>query len=222
MAAAQRMLAPTGAFTALRGGHVTLAAAADVFLSTPRTANSNTHRAYASAIDRVITLLDRDRLPAEVSDVEIGPATWNRNRAAVASWLSWCQIKKHWAAPSVPADVERRRETADEARAVAKAAIHRLLSRRASPFGSGRTCPGCCGCRTAAHALVARCSCRNGAPSRPAARPPATSARTPAVPASATTASASCSTSTPDSTCTNCAIRRTPPPSSLINKVAAR
>ncbi|GAA2324958.1 hypothetical protein GCM10010149_92970 [Nonomuraea roseoviolacea subsp. roseoviolacea] len=38
--------------TALRGGNVTLAAAADAFLATPRTADPNTHRAHASAIDR--------------------------------------------------------------------------------------------------------------------------------------------------------------------------
>ncbi|MFI6457051.1 tyrosine-type recombinase/integrase [Streptosporangium amethystogenes] len=129
--------------TALRGGGVSLAAAA--FLATPRTANPNTHRAYASAIDRVTTLLGRDRPLAEVADAEIGaalaelwgssaPATWNRNRAAITSWLTWCQIKKHWATPSMPADAERRKETADETRAVAKTTIHRLLSRRDIPL----------------------------------------------------------------------------------------
>ncbi|MFG1616179.1 hypothetical protein ACGFI3_25745 [Nonomuraea wenchangensis] len=82
--------------SALRGGHVTLAAAANAFLATPRTANPNTHRAYASAIDRDTALLGRDRPPAEVTDAEIGtaltevwgasaPATWNRNRAAITS-----------------------------------------------------------------------------------------------------------------------------------------
>ncbi|MEV0590407.1 tyrosine-type recombinase/integrase [Nonomuraea cavernae] len=130
---------------ALRGGHVTLAAAADAFLATPRTANPNTHRAYASAVDRVIDRLGRERPLAEVTDAEIGqaltelwgtsaPATWNRNRAAVTSWLIWCQTKKHWAAPSVPADAERRKETADETRAVTKTTIHRLLSRRDIPL----------------------------------------------------------------------------------------
>lgn len=131
--------------TALRGGDVSLAAAADAFLASPRTANPNTHRAYASAIDRVIDRLGRDRPLAEVADAEIGtalaelwgasaPATWNRNRAAVTSWLAWCQTKKHWAAPSVPADAERRKETADETRAVAKTTIHRLLARRDIPL----------------------------------------------------------------------------------------
>jgi hypothetical protein len=40
--------------TALRGGGVALADAADEFLSTHRVANPNTHRTYASAIDRTI------------------------------------------------------------------------------------------------------------------------------------------------------------------------
>ncbi|MFF4621639.1 tyrosine-type recombinase/integrase [Nonomuraea jabiensis] len=53
-----------------------------------------------------------------------------RNRAASTSWLVRCQSKKPWAAPSVPADAERRKESADETRAVAKTTIHRLLSRR--------------------------------------------------------------------------------------------
>ncbi|MET8991980.1 hypothetical protein ABZW49_41590 [Nonomuraea wenchangensis] len=38
-----------------------LATAADAFLATLRTANPNTHRAYASAIDRTIERLGRDR-----------------------------------------------------------------------------------------------------------------------------------------------------------------
>ncbi|MDP9868912.1 MULTISPECIES: hypothetical protein [Streptosporangium] len=131
--------------TALHGGGVTLAEAADAFLATARTANPNTHHAYASAIDRTIERLGRDRPLADVADAEIGaaltelwgrcaPATWNRNRAAVTSWLTWCQTKKHWAAPSVPADAERRKETADETRAVAKTTIHRLLPRRDIPL----------------------------------------------------------------------------------------
>ncbi|GAA1512917.1 site-specific integrase [Sphaerisporangium rubeum] len=118
---------------ALRGGGVTLAAAADAFLATARTANPHTHRAYASAIDRVIVLLGRDRPLAELWG-RCAPATWNRNRAAITSWLLRCQTKKHWAAPSLPADAERRKEAADETRAVAKTTIHRLLSRRDIPL----------------------------------------------------------------------------------------
>ncbi|GLY76067.1 hypothetical protein [Actinoallomurus iriomotensis] len=92
--------------TALRGGGVTLADAADEFLSTHRVANLNTHRAYASAVDRTIAAVGGGaRRLADVADSEIGdalvalwggcaPATWNRNRAAVSSWLTWCAVKK--------------------------------------------------------------------------------------------------------------------------------
>ncbi|WP_271217607.1 hypothetical protein [Streptosporangium carneum] len=57
------------------------------------------------------------------------PATWNRNRAAAFSWLTWCAAKKRWAAPAVPADAERRRENVDHTKAVPKTKLERLLSR---------------------------------------------------------------------------------------------
>ncbi|GAA2124873.1 hypothetical protein [Actinomadura napierensis] len=72
--------------------------------------------AAADATSRSGTgVLGGGRPLAEVADAEIGaalaelwgeakPATWNCNRAAVASWLTWCQTRKRWAAPSVPAD----------------------------------------------------------------------------------------------------------------------
>ncbi|MEV3986914.1 tyrosine-type recombinase/integrase [Nonomuraea sp. NPDC049758] len=140
------MSAAEAKVTALRGAAVTLADAADEFLSTHRLANPNTHRAYASAIDRTIAAVGgRDRLLADVADAEISealtalwggcaPATWNRNRAAVSSWLSWCSSKKRWAAPSVPAEAERRRENVDHTKAVAKTKLERLLSRRDIPL----------------------------------------------------------------------------------------
>ncbi|MEU7004942.1 tyrosine-type recombinase/integrase [Nonomuraea sp. NPDC046570] len=114
--------------------------------STHQVANPNTHRAYASAIDRTIAEIGGGaRRLADVSDTEIGdalatlwgaskPATWNRNRAAVSSWLTWCQAKKKWAAPAVPADAERRRGHVDHTKAVGKTKIHRLLSRRDIPL----------------------------------------------------------------------------------------
>lgn len=132
--------------TAICGAAITLADAADEFLATRRVANPHTHRAYASAIDRTIAAVGgRDRLLADVADAEIGdaltrlwdectPATWNRNRAAVSSWLSWCTSKKRWTAPSVPADAERRRENVDHTKAVPKTKLERLLSRRDIPL----------------------------------------------------------------------------------------
>jgi len=62
------------------------------------------------------------------------PATWNRNRAAVVSWLAWCAAKKRWAAPQLPADAERRKENNDATRALPRARVERLLSRRDVPL----------------------------------------------------------------------------------------
>lgn len=144
--AGRRTVTAAARVTAIRGAAVTLADAADAFLGTHRVANPNTHRAYASAIDRIIDRAGgRGRLLADVADSEIGdcltalwggcaPATWNRNRAAIASWLTWCTAKKKWVAPSVPADAERRRENVDHTKAVSRMRIERLLSRRDLPL----------------------------------------------------------------------------------------
>ncbi|MFC4117921.1 hypothetical protein [Nonomuraea zeae] len=76
------------------------------WLSASRMANATTHRAYASAVDRTIDRLGRDRPLTGVTDAEIGtaladlwatsaPATWIRNRAPVRSkggaveWVYW-------------------------------------------------------------------------------------------------------------------------------------
>jgi hypothetical protein len=61
------------------------------------------------------------------------PATWNRNRAAVAGWLSWC-TRNRLPAPALPARCERRREAANATRAVSRSAIERALSRRDVPL----------------------------------------------------------------------------------------
>jgi hypothetical protein len=62
-----------------------------------------------------------------------GESTWNRNRAAVNSWLSWCRDKKRWAAPAVPSSCERRKEHVDATKDLPKAAT-------GSTFRAG-----CCG-----------------------------------------------------------------------------
>ena len=61
------------------------------------------------------------------------PATWNRNRGAVAAWLSWCAASR-LAAPVLPASAERRREHLNATRAVPRPAIERALSRRDVPL----------------------------------------------------------------------------------------
>lgn len=71
-----------------------LQVAVDAFLSSTRCANPNTRRAYTTVLDRVLTDLDGQRALVEVTGDELGvvldtawgqagPATWNRNRAAL-------------------------------------------------------------------------------------------------------------------------------------------
>ena len=91
----------------------TVQAAADAFLSSPRYANPNTRRGYTSVLDRLLAGLGASRPLAEISGEELaglleqhwgqrGPATWNRNRGAVAAWLSWCAANR-LPAPVLPA-----------------------------------------------------------------------------------------------------------------------
>lgn len=108
------------------------------FLDSPKIATQpNTLRAYTNVLDRVAEQLDPHRVLSAVDDGEIGdallalwgeakPATWNRNRAAVGSWLAWCRDKRHWDAPGLPTVTERLRETNDDTKAVSKSRIDRL------------------------------------------------------------------------------------------------
>ncbi|MEU8365273.1 recombinase family protein [Nonomuraea sp. NPDC048882] len=92
------------------------------------------------ALDQNIDTTPEGRRPSAQRAVGASaPATWNRNRAAIVSWLSWYRPKKHWAAPSVPADAERRKESADETRAVGSTGFCRAVT---SHCVSGR-CGGC-------------------------------------------------------------------------------
>jgi len=127
--------------TAARGGGITIAEAADAFLSSPRAAAPSTRR----VLDRMAAELGPGRLLSAVPGEEIAgalrslwgssaPATWNRNRAAVVSWLSWCAAKKRWAAPQLPPEAERRKENNDATRAMPRARVERLLSRRDVPL----------------------------------------------------------------------------------------
>ena len=122
----------------------TIQAAADAFLSSPRYANPNTRRGYTGVLDRLLAGLGAGRPLAEVSGEELAglleqlwgqraPATWNRNRGAVAAWLSWCAASR-LPAPVLPASAERRREHLNATRAVPRPAIDRALSRRDVPL----------------------------------------------------------------------------------------
>jgi len=131
--------------TAIRGGSVTLQAATDAFLSSPRCENANTRRAYAGVIDKVVGELGSARHLADVADAEIpailerlwataAEATWNRNRAAINAWLMWCRDRQGWPAPALPGSCERRREHVDATKDLPKATIERRLSRRDVPL----------------------------------------------------------------------------------------
>jgi integrase len=124
----------------------TVRASIDAFLDSPKIkGNSNTLRAYTNVLDRISEQLGPDRTLAGAQDDEIGdaltelwryakPATWNRNRAAVGSWLAWCADKQHWAAPQLPASAERQRENNDDTKAVSRSRIDRLCRRRDVPL----------------------------------------------------------------------------------------
>lgn len=131
--------------TAIRGAGVTLQVAGDAFLSSPRCENANTRRAYAGVIDNVIRELGAARELAELVGDEIADAleslwataaesTWNRNRAAISSWLTWCRDKQRWPTTALPGGCERSREHVDATRDLPRAAIDRQLSRRDVPL----------------------------------------------------------------------------------------
>jgi integrase len=122
----------------------TLREAVDAFLSSSRCGNPNTRRAYTTVLDRCLADLGADRALAEIHGDDLsgvlarawggaGPATWNRNRAALSSWLAWC-TKNRWNAPALPPSLERRPEPTDQTKALPRAAIERQLSRRDVPL----------------------------------------------------------------------------------------
>lgn len=129
-----------------RRGQVLVRDAADAFLAAPRGSGSpNTRRAYTDVLHRLADTLGPDRALADIGDDEIAaaltalwrdaaPSTWNRNRAAVSSWLTWCTTKARWAAPGLPGTCERRTEPRDDTRAVDRATIDRICTRRDIPL----------------------------------------------------------------------------------------
>lgn len=91
---------------------VSLRVAVDAFMSSTRCANPNTRRAYGTVLDTLLTDLDPDRALTGISGDELAevvegtwggaaPATWNRNRAALSSFLAWC-AKNRYPAPVLP------------------------------------------------------------------------------------------------------------------------
>lgn len=123
----------------------TVRSAIEAFLSAARNQRSaNTQRSYSGTLNKIAQSIGSDRPLAEVTPAEAGealqalwgdaaPATWNQRRAAVGAWLSWCTDRKGWAGPSLPGDLERRRENADTTQAVDAAVIDRLCRRTDIP-----------------------------------------------------------------------------------------
>jgi integrase len=124
----------------------TVRASIDAFLDSPAImTTANTLRAYSNVLARVAERLSADRPLGDVADLEVGealtalweqskPATWNRNRAVVGSWLAWCRDKQHWLSPELPSSIERRREPEDTTKAVSRSRIDRLCRRRDVPL----------------------------------------------------------------------------------------
>lgn len=123
---------------------VTLRTAVDRFLGSARCRNLSTRRTYGDALDRIAGYLGAGRPLAAVTGAEIGDAlgalwgtaaasTWNQRRAAAGSFLAWC-ARNGYPAPVLPAGIERRPEQRDETRAVDRAAVERLLTRRDVPL----------------------------------------------------------------------------------------
>lgn len=124
----------------------TVRAAVDGFLAAPRNNRSlNTARAYGSTLSHVAAHLGGDRLLAAVTEDQVhetlkalwgesAPATWNRNRGIVASWLTWCATRPRWDCPAMPTMAERHRENRDSTQAMDRSEIDRLCKRSDIPL----------------------------------------------------------------------------------------
>jgi hypothetical protein len=133
----------------------TIQAAADAFLSSPRYANPNTRRGYTGVLDRLLAGLGASRPLAEVSGEELAglleqlwgqraPATWNRNRGAVAAWLSWCTASRLPARSCRPAPNGAASTSTPPARCPARRSTGRC---HAATFRCGRRPCGECSTR---------------------------------------------------------------------------
>lgn len=120
------------------GKALTVRVAADAFLDSLR--NPNTVRSYATGVGKTAERLGEGRPLASVADDEIGEAlellwgtaavnTWNSRRAAVLSWLGWCE-EYGYDGPAVPAWTKRLAVPDSETPARSKMAVDRLIARR--------------------------------------------------------------------------------------------
>lgn len=120
---------------------VSWAEAVDRFLA-ERDLAANSVRAYRITLARVGTHLSAgdlaDLQPEQVAAAlraaypAAAPASWNRHLATVRSFLAYA-TRQGWTRPDLAATVERRREPADHTRALSRADIDRLLTRKDIP-----------------------------------------------------------------------------------------
>ena len=120
------------------GKVLTVSAAADAFLDSLR--NPNTVRSYSTGVGKTAERIGEARPLGSVADDEIGEAlellwgtaavnTWNARRAAVLSWLGWCE-SYGYDGPAVPAWTKRLAVPDPETPARSKMAVDRLIARR--------------------------------------------------------------------------------------------
>lgn len=138
----QRQGAREGARKARAGAAVPLAEAVDVFLAERDLAAGTRHK-YAQTLAALVCDLggatpvgdlDGRRLAAFLTArwEAAAPATWNRQRACLRSFLAFCE-RQGWAPAGLGAVLERRREPEDQTRAIPPAILERILTdRRAS------------------------------------------------------------------------------------------
>ncbi|MFF6866344.1 tyrosine-type recombinase/integrase [Streptomyces ardesiacus] len=117
---------------------LTVRAAADAFLDS--LGNPNTVRSYSTGVGKTAERIGEARPLGSVADDEIGEAlellwgtaavnTWNARRAAVLSWLGWCE-SYGYDGPAVPAWAKRLAVPDSQTPARSKMAIDRLIARR--------------------------------------------------------------------------------------------
>lgn len=118
----------------------------------PRLArNPNTVRSYATGVGKTAERIGEARPLGSVADDEIGEAlellwgtaavnTWNARRAAVLSWLGWCEYG--YDGPAVPGWTKRLAVPDSETPARSKTAVDRLVTRREVHLRRKR-CGGC-------------------------------------------------------------------------------
>ena len=84
---------------------------------------------------RALVDIDEHELAAALTSLwgRAKPATWNRNRATVSSWLAWCARTSRGARPRSPRRASAAPKPADHTRAVDAGLINRICTRRTIP-----------------------------------------------------------------------------------------